>query len=151
MCLLFVSHTLFVSFFSAVTWSRTHKAEHLRVSSDGKTVTVTDTDCDHLILMEGEKITHGTYTVTVKVSIPRPNRYSFGVLTELPKTFNKGFAYKNGIIGWGLHDHTGALVIYCQTQLFAPSTLGYKTDDLVCFRLSSPYFLVFSVFIHYVI
>ncbi|KAA6354427.1 MAG: hypothetical protein EZS28_050046, partial [Streblomastix strix] len=41
------------------------------------------------------------------------------------------FAYKPGVVGWGLHDHTGSLGIFLQTQQVAPSTLGYATNDLV--------------------
>ncbi|KAA6362853.1 MAG: hypothetical protein EZS28_041621, partial [Streblomastix strix] len=83
------------------------------------------------ILHNNVKITKGCVTVTVKVHIPRPNRYSFGVLLDLPAQYNVGFAYKTGVMGYGLHDHTGSLGIFCQTQLVAPSSLGYATNDLV--------------------
>ncbi|KAK2962220.1 putative polyA polymerase [Blattamonas nauphoetae] len=112
-------------------WNSQLKSNGLKVSEDGKTVEVVGDDGDHTVIIGDNKITHGTITVSVKVSIPRPNRYSFGVLPDIPTHFNRGFGYKNGLLGWGLHDHQSNLGIYCQTQLVAPSTLGYSTNDVV--------------------
>ncbi|KAK2962444.1 hypothetical protein BLNAU_2687 [Blattamonas nauphoetae] len=112
-------------------WNRTLKADDLNVSQDGKRIEVGGDDSDRLAIIGPGKIDRGTVTVSVKVIIPRPNRYSFGVLTEIPSTFNKGFAYKHGLLGWGLHDHQNMLGIYCQTQRVAESTLGYSTNDTV--------------------
>ncbi|KAA6362735.1 MAG: hypothetical protein EZS28_041739, partial [Streblomastix strix] len=78
-----------------------------------------------------EKIMHGIVNVTVKVTIPRPNRYSFGVIPDLPSKFNSGFGYKSGMLGWGLHDHSGSLGIFYQTQRVAEATGGYVTGDYV--------------------
>ncbi|KAH7830697.1 uncharacterized protein MONOS_1779 [Monocercomonoides exilis] len=112
-------------------WNTTYKSDGLTVMHDGKHVHVSGDDGDHLILVGDQKITKGSISVTFRAHIPRPNRYSIGVLLDIPQSFNRGFAYKNGLMGWGLHDHTSALGIYCQSQLVAPSTLGYNTNDLV--------------------
>ncbi|KAH7815673.1 putative BTB/POZ domain-containing protein KCTD7/14 [Monocercomonoides exilis] len=112
-------------------WNAKWKSDGLTLRDEGRTVEVIGEDRDHIVIMGDSKITHGSVTVTVQVTIPRPNRYSFGVLPDIPASFNKGFAYKSGVLGWGLHDHTSALGIYCQTQLVAPSTLGYVSGDLV--------------------
>jgi hypothetical protein len=109
-------------------------------------VVVVGDDTDHLIIIGDSKITRGSVSVTVLVTIPRPNRYSFGVLVELPVHYHRGFAYKNGLLGWGLHDHPGSLGIFCQTQLIAPSTLGYTTGDYVSPLFFSFIFWVFTPF-----
>ncbi|KAK2953111.1 putative BTB/POZ domain containing protein [Blattamonas nauphoetae] len=112
-------------------WNSQLKSNGLKISEDGKTVEVVGDDGDHTIIIGDNKITHGTITISVKVSIPRPNRYSFGVLPDIPTHFNKGFGYKNGLLGWGLHDHQSNLGIYCQTQQVAQSSLGYTTNDVI--------------------
>ncbi|KAA6383007.1 MAG: hypothetical protein EZS28_021470 [Streblomastix strix] len=112
-------------------WSEIHKSQDLQVRDNGKTVEVIGEDGDHTIVIGDQKIMHGIVNVTVQVTIPRPNRYSFGVLPELPPNFNRGFGYKNGMLGWGLHDHTESLGIFCQTQLVAKATGGYVTGDYV--------------------
>ncbi|KAH7825254.1 putative BTB/POZ domain-containing protein KCTD8/12/16 [Monocercomonoides exilis] len=112
-------------------WNPHLKSKGLELRDDGKTVEVVGEDGDHTIIIGDRKITSGVVSITVQVVIPRPNRYSFGVLPDIPPHFNRGFGYKNGVLGWGLHDHTGSLGIFCQTQLVAPSTLGYSTGDLV--------------------
>eukprot|EP00770_Monocercomonoides_exilis_P000280 MONOS_278.1-p1 / transcript=MONOS_278.1 / gene=MONOS_278 / organism=Monocercomonoides_exilis_PA203 / gene_product=unspecified product / transcript_product=unspecified product / location=Mono_scaffold00004:280201-281587(+) / protein_length=307 / sequence_SO=supercontig / SO=protein_coding / is_pseudo=false len=114
-----------------LVWNTIHKSPGLTVSSDGKAVTVTGDDGDHLILLGEEPITKGSVSITIKMSIPRPNRYSLGVLLDIPPAFNRGFGYKNGLIGFGLHDHSSSLGIFCQTQKVAESTHGYTSNDLV--------------------
>ena len=99
---------------------------------------MTGDDGDHVILIGDRKLTRGVVSVTVLVTIPRPNRYSFGILPDLPPTYNRGFAYKNGLIGWGLHDHTGSEGIFCQSQLVASSSSGYTTNDKVSLLTSYP-------------
>ncbi|KAK2949429.1 putative BTB/POZ domain containing protein [Blattamonas nauphoetae] len=112
-------------------WNPELIAPGLEITDGGKTITVIGEDQDHVAIIGDGKITSGTATVSVKVSIPRPNRYSIGVVSELPLNMNKGYGYKTGAIGWVLHDHSGCLGIYCQTQQVAPSTLGYSTQDIV--------------------
>ncbi|KAK2961299.1 putative BTB/POZ domain containing protein [Blattamonas nauphoetae] len=112
-------------------WNPNKKASGLGISDDGLRVSVDDETKDHLIILGQEKLMRGTVSVTVKVVIPRPNRYSFGVLVDLPSHYDRGFAYKIGPVGWGLHDHSSALGIYCQTQKVASSSLGYTTNDMI--------------------
>ena len=114
-----------------LAWSKIHKSPGLTLSDNGKTVKVTGEDGDHTILIGDKKITRGAVQVSVRVIIPRPNRYCIGVLPQIPETFNRGFGYKNGLIGWGLHDHAGSKGIFCQNQQVAESTLGYSSGDVV--------------------
>ncbi|KAA6379529.1 MAG: hypothetical protein EZS28_024943, partial [Streblomastix strix] len=108
-----------------------HKSNALTVKDDGNTVIVSGDDGDHIILLSDKKLVQGTATVTVQVNIPRPNRYALGVLPEFPESFDKCFAYRNGVSGWGLHDHNGSMGIYFQLTQAAKSTLGFVTNDLV--------------------
>ena len=100
---------------------------------------MTGDDADHIVVMGNNKITEGIVSVTVHVTIPRPNRYVFGVMSELPQNFNKAFSYRNGPPGFGLRDYadqTNELGIYYSDQLMATSTSGFTTGDLVC--ITSP-------------
>ncbi|KAA6398297.1 MAG: hypothetical protein EZS28_006181, partial [Streblomastix strix] len=115
----------------AAVWNPRLKSDGLEITEDGRKIEVVGEDGDHVALLGEHKITRGTVTITIHVTIPRPNRYTIGVLPDIPQSFNRGFGYKNGVLGWGLHDHTGSLGIFCQTQLVANSTLGYATGDLV--------------------
>lgn len=112
-------------------WSQSYKSPGLTISENGKSVEVTGEDGDHLIIIGDQRLTHGIHSVTLRVAIPRPNRYTLGVLPQLPAAYNRGFGYKTGVLGLGLHDHQSNMGIYCQTQLVASATSGYQTNDLV--------------------
>ncbi|KAK2950405.1 putative BTB/POZ domain containing protein [Blattamonas nauphoetae] len=112
-------------------WNTRFVPDGVQITDNDKIVTVNGKTQDHIVLIGHEKVKSGTATVLIQVHIPRPNRYALGVLLDVPDNLNRGFAYKNGVIGWGLHDHVTNLGIYYQTQFVAPSTLGYSTNDIV--------------------
>lgn len=112
-------------------WNTTMKSSGLAIRDGGKTLCVVGDDGDHIGVLGKEKITHGTVIVTMQAKIPRPNKYAIGVLPQAPANYNRGFAYKNGVLGWGLHDHSGSLGIFCQTQQVAMSSSGFITNDKI--------------------
>ena len=115
-------------------WSQKWKASGIEIRDDGKTAVVTGEDADHIVVMGNNKITEGIVSVTVQVTIPRSNRYVFGVMSDLPPSFNKAFSYRNGPPGFGLRDYaeeSSELGIYQSDQLIATSTSGFSTGDLV--------------------
>ena len=90
-------------------------------------------DGDHLAVIGDGKITRGHASVTVSMTIPRPNRYVVGVIPELPPggKYNTNFAYRGGIAGWGLHDYK-QYGIYSEGRLLVPADCGFSTGEIVC-------------------
>ena len=130
---------LFISsrrFSHTVRWAAKYKASGLTLSNENRTVTVTGQDGDRLILIGEEKIAHGSVSVTIRITIPRPNRYAIGVIPSIPQAFNQGFSFRAGLEGFGLHDYAETAGIYNQGKTVAPSTSGFSTGDYVTMNVN---------------